>query len=748
MPLAGWPRPLIFALVLAALGASLCVTARGGNPDRDAAAFAKGLARVRALEERGKGKRGLKVLQELLSQHKGRDYARALRAPIDELASRMVFRTQYPAPGPRDVLEGELLDWVPSTSQIKMRYTFETRHGLERRGRFWMFTGRFSGPCKIEIKGRQYPSGGRVGLRVLFGGDTAPTSGRKQSWEIDFGLHYLVKKGPVWDRNSGRGRYKAPATITHIDGESESWAAHKDVTTAKSGRRYTVSVSVTQSRMSAKINGRTLMSAKKPRDVFGEFGFDVSSWSEMTVSGKIEPSWLQSKIDEVSQSQRKEFRKTYDRTKVLPSWLFGESNDRDLDLKEGQGDLPVDLGHRHWPDLALVRRELGRQSIEAALEAIARLAKADAPESTCAFLEARVYAESGRPARALAAAQRCTELAPEFLRSRLLTGTLLRRLGRQEASIRVFLAATQLHPDVAEAYETATLSALYAGSPADARRFTQAAAKRGISSRQLEALASALAKAVNGPVWARTNEHRSSNYHVLSDLDEKTCLEASKLLEEAFTAYRVNFGWVSRDTTRLFRVYLFSGAAGFRGYIEELEGLLGGVSDRTAGIYSPLLKQLLIWNLPRRAQMMEVIRHEGFHQYLDRLLPEAPVWLDEGLAEYHENAARKAGRLKFGQLHTGHLRLLRRRGLLPLAAFLSTGRRQFYKVGLHSYAQAWALIHMFHHGDVRHRKLFRKLVKDLQEDRSTDEVIKGALTDDVLKDLDVALSAYVADLGS
>ena len=37
------------------------------------------------------------------------------------------------------------------------------------------------------------------------------------------------------------------------------------------------------------------------------------------------------------------------------------------------------------------------------------------------------------------------------------------------------------------------------------------------------------------------------------------------------------------------------------------------------------------------------MRHEGYHQYLDRVMPDPPVWFNEGLAVYHENGIKEDG---------------------------------------------------------------------------------------------------------
>jgi hypothetical protein len=162
-------------------------------------------------------------------------------------------------------------------------------------------------------------------------------------------------------------------------------------------------------------------------------------------------------------------------------------------------------------------------------------------------------------------------------------------------------------------------------------------------------------------------------------------------------------------------------------------------------VYSPLLKQLLIWNLPRRKDMLETIRHEGFHQYLDRLMPNPPVWLNEGMAVYHENGKKVDGKLTFGHLHPNYVRLLRGNGLQPMKKFLNFGGPGFYEKGHLSYAQAWALVHMLQHTTPVYAKLFKAIMKDLQT-LSAYEVVQKRLPDAMLPQLTKDLKLYVEGL--
>ena len=105
---------------------------------------------------------------------------------------------------------------------------------------------------------------------------------------------------------------------------------------------------------------------------------------------------------------------------------------------------------------------------------------------------------------------------------------------------------------------------------APAPRYDEAR-RRAVSSPRLGKLMCMAECAARGPSWPRSYEHRSAHYHV----------------------------------------FLFSGEAGCRRYLGEL---VGDLPPRFTGLYQPLLRQLVIWNLPTRDQMMRTIRHEGFHQ--------------------------------------------------------------------------------------------------------------------------------------
>ena len=198
-------------------------------------------------------------------------------------------------------------------------------------------------------------------------------------------------------------------------------------------------------------------------------------------------------------------------------------------------------------------------------------------------------------------------------------------------------------------------------------------------------------RAIRGPLVAVVRV-QTQNYVVRSDIDQATCFEAANLLEKFYAKFNVHLRRVPGLEKKSFRVYLFSGQKGYLAYGRDL---FGRDKTNTAGLYSPVVKQLLIWNLPDAEQMMRTVRHEGFHQYFDRLVGASPTWLNEGLAEYYEGSKLVKGAWSDGEINGGHMETLAKTELIPLKDFLKIQPGAFYdpRIVEMCYAEAWAFVH-------------------------------------------------------
>ena len=151
--------------------------------------------------------------------------------------------------------------------------------------------------------------------------------------------------------------------------------------------------------------------------------------------------------------------------------------------------------------------------------------------------------------------------------------------------------------------------------------------------------------------------------------------------------------------------------------------------------------------VPQRDAMMRTVRHEGFHQYFDRIVSDPPTWINEGLAEYYEAAEYQNGRWNTGLVRRDLLDHLDRR-MPSLAELVNLPPRTFY--GRHAplhYAHAWAFVHFLLHGPKAGRKLFDRLLEGLQSEN--DRAATGAtkiLDGGTLQALEPVFRAYLERL--
>ena len=98
-----------------------------------------------------------------------------------------------------------------------------------------------------------------------------------------------------------------------------------------------------------------------------------------------------------------------------------------------------------------------------------------------------------------------------------------------------------------------------------------------------------------------------------------------------------------------------------------------------------------------------VATHEHLHLLVEANMPVAPLWLNEGLAEFFAAGRFDESPAVFGLPHAGHLRVLRTRRGCRLSTLLSATRGakcvSYWEASSAFYAQAWALVHYLKLGD-------------------------------------------------
>lgn len=110
--------------------------------------------------------------------------------------------------------------------------------------------------------------------------------------------------------------------------------------------------------------------------------------------------------------------------------------------------------------------------------------------------------------------------------------------------------------------------------------------------------------------------------------------------------------------------------------------------------------------------LAEDLRHEVTHGYLHSLVPDLPLWLDEGLAEYFEVSRGHRG------LNRAHLDNLVAR--LEAASWRPSVKRleqldRPFDMTLDDYAESWAWVHFLLESHPRHRQMLGAYLAELRQ---------------------------------
>ena len=698
--------------------------------------FAAQLEKIRGKCKRGRCKQGLGDLKELLATHEKKPWVSARRADLLDLTRRLAFGAKFPAPDPDELVSGKIKSYNPRTGRINISYKPAQMKDWIPESGLLIFPARMSGPFTVKIKGRRYPSKHTESFVFVMGEQADSTKGETQLYQILFG-------SPT--RYEGRTRYWLPPKLIIHEGDDKREIGKLETMPLSENAKFELEVKATATKLTAKVNRKKIADTRKPKELYGSIGFQGKGFDEIKIDGHVEPAWIQGLLDEIAEGHRDEFEADFDPADHLPAWVLDGAAKQSTGTRQPLPAHPTELDAMQK---TLFDTTFALLSLGAGLDVIdtlPELLEAGLPKGAVHYLEAHAEMAAYDLAEARKSITKCRAFTQDFARAELFEGLLLTVMGNDAEARPLIDGVIQKFEAPEDLYRQFVFYLMRQGRPADARKVTAVAARHGVRSTSLDLLNQALLKSINGPDWRRVYEVKTKNYHVLTDIDRKTARAAANTLEAMNRLYQSSMENLGRDETRLFKVYLFSGRSGFLGYLGDLKMFWGAGGERAAGVYSPLLKQLLIWNLPVRDEMMKTVRHEGFHQFFDRYLPHAPVWFNEGLAEFYENSDKYAGKPRPGLVAYRHVQLLRKQGLMPVKELFETGKNAFYVKAPKTYAMSWLLVHMLRKGPAKHRAAYKRLIEGLEKG-SAAKAMAAAFPESSYKGLDIALRSYLANL--
>jgi tetratricopeptide (TPR) repeat protein len=153
-------------------------------------------------------------------------------------------------------------------------------------------------------------------------------------------------------------------------------------------------------------------------------------------------------------------------------------------------------------------------------------------------------------------------------------------------------------------------------------------------------------------------------------------------------------------------------------------------------------------NVEAGEQAFPAIFHEYSHLLLNSAFAEAPLWFNEGLAEYFSTFRVTDGgrRVLLGSPISRHVALLRERRLTLSQLFaLGPASKEYTREGIDRdllYAQSWALVHYARHAERRRFSSLESLARRLADGDPVEESVRATYGMD-LEALDSEVQSYV-----
>ena len=208
---------------------------------------------------------------------------------------------------------------------------------------------------------------------------------------------------------------------------------------------------------------------------------------------------------------------------------------------------------------------------------------------------------------------------------------------------------------------------------------------------------------LKGPLWPIVYEKETEHYKIKTDIAQDKCDLYGAQLETLCKYYAEVFD-VKDKALRKKQVYIFNTQEGYQTYAEF------STKDRaeyTLGYYHPHYQELLVFErATKEAQVFHVLYHEGFHMFIDAVMPAIPIWLNEGFAEYFNGTELAGAQDKWAITKKGLTisrldniqQYITLNGMVSFEQIMNETQEEFYGNDVDErYAQAWSMVHFFIH---------------------------------------------------
>ncbi len=192
---------------------------------------------------------------------------------------------------------------------------------------------------------------------------------------------------------------------------------------------------------------------------------------------------------------------------------------------------------------------------------------------------------------------------------------------------------------------------------------------------------------------------RSKNFQFVGEVSEEKIRQEILKLEQFREAFRRAFPAANVESPSVPTVLIFKDSDSFAPFKPIREN---GAADKSISGFFQSSDEANYIAYPLSGA--EKSSGTSFHEYIHFVInnnfqtSNLPVWLNEGLAEYYQTfRIKNERRAIFGEAQTGHLRLLRETGLVPLKTISAVDYQSLNEFDSDRkklfYAQSWAVVH-------------------------------------------------------
>ncbi len=261
--------------------------------------------------------------------------------------------------------------------------------------------------------------------------------------------------------------------------------------------------------------------------------------------------------------------------------------------------------------------------------------------------------------------------------------------------------------------------------------------------RLVTLLAALLAIAVPRPAAAQWRSLTTEHFQLISDVPDRQMRDVALRVEQfRDIVTRLNLAAAKEDAPSRVPIVVFRDRRSFEPFMPRA----GGHIVESAGMFVEGPDSVYIaLRLDGGAASYRAAFHEYTHLLLRQAFPDAPLWLDEGLADYYSTLRITGDRSALlGLPLATHITVLRESSM-PLTQMFGATHQSALYTGTDRvlfYAQAWAMVHHAYHSRPSLEAEMIALAKRLAAGGNAEESVR-ALYGMSVGELEIRISGYV-----